>query len=320
VPVGEAGDHLPAGTAADSAQLAAAVRCGARTMMGGLGRSLVGSGRDDVAVRTDLALDEVGVLLDEIDASTSRLATSLAGAGQRGLAAPSALPSWTRAMIAAHLTWVAERYVSMTGDALAGVKTTTYPAGASERDASLQLFDHATPQEVLARLQHASAALASTWRRLKDQQWSTAMGEERIGPMNLSRLVALRLTELEVHHVDLADGYRVSDWPAVFTRICLPLRVAWLDRHHRRRPDADRHLTGRWLLVPTDGAMSWLVTARPGQTVCQLALPEADAEVSFSGPSASLLAFLLGREPEPPLVIHGDGHLARAFKSAFPGP
>jgi len=102
-------------------------------------------------------------------------------------------------MIAAHLTWVAERYVSMTADALAGVKTTTYPAGGAERDASLLLFNHATLEQALARLQHASAALADTWRHLEDHQWSTAMSEERIGPMSLPRLVALRLTELEIH-------------------------------------------------------------------------------------------------------------------------
>src|SRR5258708_13525195 len=129
-------------------------------------------------LRTELTLTEVGLLLDEIDASTGRFAASLAKVGQRGLAAPAARRSWTRATIAAHLTWVAERYVSMTADALAGVKTTTYPAGASERDASLRLFDHATPQQALARLQHASAALVGTWRHLEDQQWSTAMSEE----------------------------------------------------------------------------------------------------------------------------------------------
>ncbi len=125
---------------------------------------------------------------------------------------------------------------------------------------------------------------------------------------------------MEVHHADLAVGYGVSDWPAAFTRTFVPLRVAWLDGHHRRRPAADRHLTGRWLLEPSGGAVSWLVTARPDRADCQPAPPEANAEVSLSGPSASLLAFLLGRESEPPLVIHGDGHLARAFKSAFPGP
>ncbi len=56
-------------------------------------------------MRTDLTLAEVGLLLDEIDASTGRFAASLAEAGQRGLVAPSALPLWTRATIAAHLTW-----------------------------------------------------------------------------------------------------------------------------------------------------------------------------------------------------------------------
>ena len=48
------------------------------------------------------------------------------------------------------------------------------------------------------------------------------MHEQRIGHISLARLTALRLTELEVHHADLDVGYRVTDWPAAFTRICLP--------------------------------------------------------------------------------------------------
>ena len=145
------------------------------------------------------------------------------------------------------------------------------------------------------------------------------MHEQRIGHISLARLTALRLTELEVHHADLDVGYRVTDWPAAFTRICLPLRTAWLDSR-RRRHDACREITGRWLLAPTDDSAAWLVTARANHVTCRPTPAEAEADVTLSGPSASLLAFLLGRHPDPPLAIRGDPHLAIAFKHAFPGP
>ena len=95
------------------------------------------------------------------------------------------------------------------------------------------------------RFETASTALADAWRHLGDRQWTTIVHEQRIGHISLARLTALRLTELEVHHADLDVGYRVTDWPAAFTRICLPLRAAWLDSHHRLQARLPRPLTGR---------------------------------------------------------------------------
>ncbi len=91
-------------------------------------------------MRTEPTAAEVGFLLAEIDASTRRVAASLGAVDEEGLSAPSLLPGWARATIAAHLTWVADRYVVMTGDALAGMATTTYPGGPAQRDAVRQPF------------------------------------------------------------------------------------------------------------------------------------------------------------------------------------
>ncbi len=271
-------------------------------------------------MRTEPTAAEVGLLLAEIDASTRRVAASLGAIDEDGLLAPSLLPGWARVTIAAHLTWVADRYAAMTADALAAVATTTYPGGAAERDASLRGLEDATAGQALTGFEAASAALAGAWRHLDDHQWATTMQEQRLGAIRLSRLTALRLTELEVHHVDLGVGYQITDWPSVFTRICLPLRIAWLDAHHRRRPDAARQVAGRWLLAPTDDGVRWLVTARADYVNCQPAPTAADADVTLAGTSAGLLAFLLGREPDPPLSIGGNRRLADAFKHAFPGP
>jgi len=271
-------------------------------------------------MRTEPTAGEAGFLLTEINASTRRVAASLGALDEDRLLAPSLLPGWPRAAIATHLTWVADRYVAMTADALAGKPTTTYPGGPAQRGASLRSPEDVPARHVRVRFETASAALADAWRHLGDRQWTTIVHEQRIGHISLARLTALRLTELEVHHVDLDVGYRVTDWPAVFTRICLPLRTAWLGSHHRRRHDAAREITGRWLLAPTDDSAAWLVTARANHVTCQPTPAEAKADVTLSRPSASLLAFLLGRQPDPPLAIRGDRHLASAFKHASPGP
>lgn len=267
---------------------------------------------------TDPDAAEVRALLAEIDRATARVAAALGTLDRDSFHGPSLLGGWTRATIAAHLTWVAERYVAMTGDVLAGVPSTTYPGGAGQRAASLSGFDRVAPDEGARRLLAASEDLARCWRRLDGGSWATTFRETRIGPMRLSRLVALRLTELEVHHVDLGLGYRVADWPAAFVDTCLPLRLSWLGSHHR--PSGAPTVRGRWLFAPTDRAGRWLVTAGPLETVVEQASAGAAADAVLSGPSAGLLAFVLGRPPEVSLEIGGDRRLAAAFKEVFPGP
>jgi hypothetical protein len=50
----------------------------------------------------------------------------------------------------------------------------------------------------------------------------------------------LRLTELEVHHLDLDCGYQIGDWLTSFARTRSPRPVSWLGAHHSRRADTDR--------------------------------------------------------------------------------
>jgi maleylpyruvate isomerase len=208
----------------------------------------------------------------------------------------------------------------MTGDALGGRTTATYPGGAGERDASLRSFDQRSPADVVEQLRNASVDLRTTWRELDGRQWQTTLHEDRIGPLTLARLVAMRLTELEVHHVDLGTGYAVDSWPATFVRPCLRLRVAWLDTHHRRRPDADSGIDGRWLLQATDTGERWLVEASGSTARSAVGQAGVTADVALSGRSGDLLAFLLGRVAVDQLAVTGDTQLAEAFKRAFPGP
>jgi maleylpyruvate isomerase len=264
--------------------------------------------------------EELRVLLDEIDASTDRLLGTVAELDIGQLESPSLLPGWSRRTVAAHLSYVAGAYQRMTRDGLAGVSATTYPGGVAERDRSLHGFDQLPPAEVFELLRGASASLRAMWRDLADDQWAVTLHEDRIGPLALGRLAALRLTELEVHHVDLGSGYTVDCWPSTFVEPCLRLRVAWLGAHHRRRPDADRDICGRWLLQTTDTDRRWLVEASPSTARASAAWTPVTADVMLSGLAGDLLAFLLGRVPLSRLAVAGDVNLARGFKRAFPGP
>lgn len=254
-------------------------------------------------------------LLAEVDAATERVAVTLTGLDCESFSAPSRLPGWSRATIAAHLTWVAGRYVEMTAAALAGQPATTYPGGPAQREATLHAFDGLARRVALDRFRAASVALARCWDGLDDRAWQASLEEARIGPMRLSRLVALRLTELEVHHLDVGRGYWVDGWSPAFVEICLPLRLAWLGTHHR--PSGAGTRPARWLFAPTDRPERWLVTVAAGGHVHVEVVPDDHtAGARLSAPSRDLLAFVLGRIELGDRVSLGGA----AFKEAFPGP
>jgi maleylpyruvate isomerase len=275
---------------------------------------------DVTGMNLEPSADELRRLLGEIDCSTGRLLTDVAELDSHQLGAPSLLGGWTRVSVAAHLAHVALAYQQMTEDALSGRPTTTYPGGAAERDRSLHSFDFLPPAGVVKQLRDASSGLGAMWRELGTEQWRARLHEDRIGPMTLGRLVAMRLTELEVHHVDLGTGYTVHSWPVAFVVPCLGLRVAWLDAHHRRRPDADPDIKGRWLLQTTDSNQRWLIESSGSRAHSSAAGPAVPADAVLSGRAVDLLAFLLGRMALSHLEVTGDTHLAGAFKRAFPGP
>lgn len=268
----------------------------------------------------DPSPDEAPRLLELVEGSSARLSAAVARLDAPGLDAASLLPGWSRRTIVAHLTFVATAYQRMTTDVLAARRTTTYPGGSAQRERSLRGLDHLPPDEVSERFRVASAGLVARWRGLDREDWARPLSGEAVGPMAASRLLALRLTELEAHHVDLGSGYTVRSWPAGFVAICLPLRIAWLGPHHRSRPDADLAIQGRWLLRATDLGLAWVVEASGRATRCEAAGADDRAEAVLAGAAADVLAFLLGRPASRPLELAGDEDLARAFKRAFPGP
>src|SRR6266508_5533071 len=184
----------------------------------------------------------------------------------------------------------------MTEDAPAGRTTTMYPGGQAERARSTAVPTTRTASGIVEALDLSSHRLLEQWRGLRPREWRAPLADDRLGNMLLGRLVALRLTELEVHLSDLGLGFGPADWSADFVRLCLPMRFAWMSAHHHRRPTADHTIDGRWLFVCDDDRRAWLVTAcGPTATVravdsvadsarCDTVVSGAPPEVFISGP------------------------------------
>src|SRR5436189_4485927 len=117
---------------------------------------------------------------------------------------PSLLDGWSRAHVIAHLANVAEGLVRMTGDALAHHDTNMYPGGRDQRNADIDAAARVAPKQLLEHFERSAAQLATTGRDVPRDAWGTVFTETELGAMQLGRLVTLRLTEVEVHHADLA--------------------------------------------------------------------------------------------------------------------
>jgi maleylpyruvate isomerase len=255
-------------------------------------------------------------LLVVLDHATAALIRALEDLEPEALTDASLLGGWTRGHVVAHLANVADALVHMTGDALAGAPMSMYPGGRLQRDRDIGDAARAPASALCDRCARSAAQLSAAWHAMTEGQWVTAATGTELGSMQLGRLVALRLTEVEVHHADLAVGFGPYDWSRDFVRACLPLRVAALARA-RRRADADHAIDGTWVLVCDELESQWSVTAR-GDVVDFSGTESAD--VVLSGSAGDLVAFLLGRANVEMLAVGGDVRRAELFKRAFPGP
>lgn len=220
-------------------------------------------------------------VLEQVASSTRRLCDALDGVD---LDTPSLLPGWTRLTIACHLRYGAEAIRQMTIDALADRPASYYPEGrATQRPGTLHPRPGESSAGVVASLRDTSAALDGAWSDIED--WTVAVREPDdnpdIGPQPLAHLPLVRLTEVEVHGVDLDVG--LPDWSDVLIRNGLAMR---LDRVARRTPLAP----GAWSL---NGFL----------------VGDGSAPERIEASDRELFALTLGRV-----------NLSDSFAAAYPGP
>lgn len=183
---------------------------------------------------------------------------------------PSALPGWSRGHVVAHLLGNAEGLLNLTRWASTGSETPMY-LSTEARQAAIE--QRATWP--LTRLREELATRAAELADACDALTEPLAGRQlRLGSGGAAQaweLPMLRIREVEIHRVDLADDYRPCDWSPTFTFRTMaqvhPVMVA-----RGPLPFA--------CLRATDTGRSW---------VCDSAGPD------LTGREAELLAWLLGR-------------------------
>jgi uncharacterized protein (TIGR03083 family) len=255
-------------------------------------------------------------------ARSTELVQALRGLDEADLLSPSLLPDWSRLTIACHLRYGAEALRRMTDGANVGQPVAYYPEGrAVMRPGTLTPRHGEGPLDVVSSLARQCDQLDETWSILDRSSWHRRIEEpvdnRDLGPLLLSDLLLLRLTELEVHGSDL--GLEMEAWSEVFIRAALPARLDRLNTRRTNHREVDASLSGTWLLVATDGP-SHLIEVDGTRVVSRPADRASPATAVIEASSRDLLALLLGRPFLEAPRVTGDAAFGEAFTAAFPGP
>ncbi|WP_319461498.1 maleylpyruvate isomerase family mycothiol-dependent enzyme [Micromonospora sp. RTP1Z1] len=225
------------------------------------------------------------LLTGELDDATARLLRTVAAFDAADVAAASLLPGWTRGHVLSHLARNADGFVNLLTAARTGERIPMY-ASADARTADIEAGAGRPPAAHLDDLRRSSERFTEAVDAMPVEAWAATV-ETRRGPWPAALLVWGRLREIEVHHVDLAAGYRPADWPEAFGQRLLHEVATGL----AGRPDAPA------MVLRFDGVRRELVVGDP------------DGAPTITAPAPELAAWLIGRSAGEVLTITPDGPL-----------
>ena len=230
---------------------------------------------------------ETGRRQARIGEATGRLVATAAALADAQTREPSLLPGWTRGHVLTHVARNADGLANLLRWARTGRETPMY-ASADSRRADIERGAGRPASELAADVERSAAAFAAEAASLPADAWTAPVRALQGPAFPALGVLERRLSEVEIHHVDLAAGYRPGDWPAGFVADALP-RVAGSFAGRQDSPS---------FLVCADGS--------PHEFRIGPERPPAGSFVSVHGQAATLLAWLLGRGDGAGLRVVGD--------------
>jgi maleylpyruvate isomerase len=230
---------------------------------------------------------QVADLLARVDTATAGFLRTAARISDQQARAASLLPGWSRGHVLTHVARNADSLRNLLIWAHTGVATPQY-ASQTAREEDIAAGHDRPAAELLADLAQAAAAFAEQAAVLSGAEWHAEVRGLRGPPHPAWFTLQRRLTELEVHHVDLDAGYGPADWPPHFA-------AGLLDRVAEDFSDADS--PGAELRSSDSGA------------VHRIGPPETEPTLTITGPTYELLAWLIGRSAGENLATKPAGPL-----------
>ncbi|MFI9605142.1 maleylpyruvate isomerase family mycothiol-dependent enzyme [Streptomyces sp. NPDC052043] len=137
------------------------------------------------------------------------------GIDDGAFAAPSALPGWSRAHVAAHVAANAEALSNLVHWAATGEPTPMY-ASPEERAAGIERGRALPAAELAAWLRDSAEVLETGMAALGEKQWHTPVVTAQGRTVPATEVPWLRSREVCVHAVDMANGVSFVDLPPDF--------------------------------------------------------------------------------------------------------
>ena len=159
----------------------------------------------------DLVLPEQ---LKLVRSGTAYFAQRLVALSAADLAAPSALPDWTRKHVVAHVGYNADGLSRVLDWARTGVETPMYPsieARATQISEGVATLDNVALRSLFNR---SAADLDEHWRALTPTTWAAEIRNMKGATLPASAAVWMRAKEVWIHAVDLGTGATFDDFPA----------------------------------------------------------------------------------------------------------
>jgi maleylpyruvate isomerase len=238
-------------------------------------------------------MDEVRRSMARIGEATDRLLASAAALTDASADELSLLPGWTRGHVLTHVARNGDGLGNLLRWARTGTETPMY-ASREARRADIEAGAGRSAAGLAADVRATAIAFAAEAASLPGEAWAAQVQMLAGPPMPARRVLDWRLREVEIHHVDLATGYRPANWPEEFVTDNLPEVAGSF---------AGREDTPSCLLEPDGGGFGRLRIGPAG--------PEQPATpgVFVSGPPVTLLAWLIGRDDGGGLRVSGDAVL-----------
>ncbi|MCL6298498.1 maleylpyruvate isomerase family mycothiol-dependent enzyme [Streptomyces kronopolitis] len=222
--------------------------------------------------------------------ATGRLMASVRTLDDAALAEPSLLDGWTRGHVLTHLARNADALGNLLTWARTDVRTPMYASGEA-RDRDIERGAARPLAAQLADLEEAAARFDAAMEALPEARRPFEV-EMRNGVVERAdRLPMRRLTEVELHHVDLGIGHTVDQLSPAFvdSELAFLCTVKFAGRPELpalelRADEGGRWRTGRW------------AAAAGGEA----------APVVVTGPATALVGWLTGRGDGGKLDSHGS--------------
>ena len=230
-------------------------------------------------------------LQDQVAAASSRVLATATRISDSEVAGPSLLPGWSRGHVLTHIARNADGLRNLLIWARTGAETPQYASPQAREDA-IRAGAARTSAELAADISDSSEAFLREAGALDPAAWQASVAGLR-GPAHPAWVVLWkRLSELEIHHVDLDAGYGPGDWPGSFASELLGEVTGAFDGRDEAEPAELTDTTnGRTYRIGTAGATA------------------VQPRFFVSGPAGPLLAWLLGRGDGTGLTVRPGGRL-----------